>query len=234
MRTRMRFKLIFCLAVFAVQGVFAQEGEAKPILFDAFATALEKPSVAQALGGSRVPSGCVEDFTSILERNDFEMAKFAKDLSADVAKVRLQLKSPFGKPNDGDRTSSGVTVSCIKALPESPAEVTALLKDISIKLGLDLAADAVASNVTYSSIPANVETQQSSSGSGMLKPAVSIGLATVGLGAIIYGISKNSDVVHYVERRNGKAAVDAESSRNLSYGIGAALLAGGIVVYLVF
>jgi len=28
--------------------------------------------------------------------------------------------------------------------------------------------------------------------------------------------------------------VDAESSRNMSYGIGAAMLAGGLVIYLVF
>jgi len=108
-----------------------------------------------------------------------------------------------------------------------------LLKDVGLKIGLDLAVDAVASNVASSSIPANVATESNSS-NGMLKPAVSIGLATIGLGAIIYGVMKNSEVIRYVERRDGKSAVDAESSRNIGYGVGAALLAGGITFYLVF
>jgi len=222
-------RFAFFAFVFAVQGLFAQEIESIEAVTD---TVEAKPSVAQALGDSRVPSSCVGDFTSILERNDFGMAKFMKDLPMDVAKVKLQLKSPFGKPNDNDKTSSGVSVGCIKALPESPAEVVSLLKDISLKMGLNLVVDAGAS-IADNSIPANVATG-SGSGNGMLKPAVSIGLATIGLGAIIYGITKNSDVVRYVDRGDGKSAVDAESSRNMGYGIGVALLTGGVVFYLVF
>jgi hypothetical protein len=37
-----------------------------------------------------------------------------------------------------------------------------------------------------------------------------------------------------VDKRDGKAAVDAEGSRNTSYGVGAALLAGGLGVVIFF
>jgi hypothetical protein len=54
------------------------------------------------------------------------------------------------------------------------------------------------------------------------------------LGTLIYGITQNGEVSRQVGRGDGRAAVDAESRRNMSYGVGAALLAGGLVVYLVF
>jgi len=236
----MKHSCFFWVAVFMTLAFslgFAQEGEPPIVEAEAVEAApLEeaKPSVAQALSGTRVPGGCLVDFTSLMEKDGFDVAKFVKDLPVDVAKVKVQLKSPFGKPKDSDKTSSGVTVGCIRALPESPAEVTALLKDISLKLGVDLAVNAVTSNVADNSIPTNVATESSGSGGETLKSAVSIGLVTVGLGAIIYGVMKNNDVAKYVNARDGKAAVDAESSRNIGYGVGAALLAGGIVVYLVF
>jgi len=101
---------------------------------------LPKPmSVAQALSSTNLPKGCSEDFTNLLGKDGFDMAKFMKELPQDVAKVKLQLKSPFGKPKDSDKTNSGLTVGCVKDLPESPAEVTSLLKDIGLKMGLDLA-----------------------------------------------------------------------------------------------
>jgi len=194
---------------------------------------LPKPmSVAQALSSISLPSGCSEDFTNLFGKDGFDMAKFMKELPMDVAKVKLQLKSPFGKPKDSDKTSSGLSVGCVKALPESPTEIIFLLKDIGLKVGLSLATDAMTS-VADNSIPTNVATK-SDSGGGVFKNVVSIGLITGGLGAIIYGVKKNSDVAEYVDKRNGKAAVDAESSRNMSYGIGAALLAGGLIIYLVF
>jgi len=140
------------------------------------------------------------------------------------------MKSPFGKPKDSDKTSSGVTVSCIKALPESPAEIASLLKNISINMGLDLAVEATA-NFADNSIPANVANE---SGGGMFGTVSAISLAVGGLGAIIYGITQNSEVSSNVDKGNGKAAVDAESRRNMSYGIGAGLLAGGLTIYFVF
>jgi len=141
MNTRIRLKLIVCLAVFAVQGVFAQEEEEAPVV---------------------------------------------ETEAAEVA-------------------------------PVAEVEMPAVVETAPIP----------------ESIPANVAVESSSSG-GFIKPAVSIGLLAAGLGTVIYGIVENSNVVHYVKKRDGKAAVDAESRRNLSYGIGAALLAGGVVVYLAF
>jgi len=195
--------------------------------------ATPKPmSIAQVLNGTSLSKGCVEDFANVLGKNGFDMGKFMKELPVDVAKVKLQLKSPFGKPKDSDKTNSGLSVGCIKALPESPAEITSLLKDISLKMGLDLAM-SVAAGVADNSIPANVAVE-SDSGGGVFKTVISIGLAAGGLGMVIYGIKQDGDVARYVDSRNGKAAVNAEKNRNMSYGIGAALLAGGLIIYLVF
>jgi hypothetical protein len=85
----------------------------------------------------------VEDFVSILEGEGFSMGKVVKDLLPAVAKVKVQMKSPFGKPKDGDKTSVGLSVGCIKSLPESPAEIQGLLKDIALKVGLDFVVEAV-------------------------------------------------------------------------------------------
>jgi len=189
-------------------------------------------SLVAALGSTNLPKGCTEDFTNLLSKDGFDMGKFAKELPPSVAKTKLKLKSPFGKPKDSDKTDAGLTVGCIKELPESPAEITSLLKDISLKSGLDLAVEA-AENFVDNSIPANIP-RESGSGGGLLKPITYMGLAASGLGTIIYGITQNGDVSRNVGRGNGKAAVDAEGKRNMSYGIGAALLAGGLIVYLAF
>jgi len=192
--------------------------------------ALPKPaSVAEMLSGSSLSKGCVEDFANILGKGDFDMMKFAKELPPAVAKVKLQLKSPFGKPNDSDKTDAGLTVGCIKALPESPAEIQSLLKDISLRMGLSF----VAESVTDNSIPANVGAE-SGSGGGVLKTVISIGLVAGGLGGIVYGLLQDKDVQYAVDYKNGKKAVDAEKRRNIGYGVGAALLACGITVYIVF
>jgi len=202
-------KIVYVIA-FAVQVLFAQD-------------------VAQALSSVKLSNSCVEDFTNLLEEDGFDMAKFMKELPPAVAKTKAQLKSPFGKPSDGDRTDVGLTVGCIKALPESPAELQALLRDISLKMGLDLAVDLAGNLADNSSIPANVVNESGSS--GLVLP---ICLATGGLAMIIYGIVQDGEVARSVKNREAKAAVDAESRRNIGYGIGTALLAGGLVVYIAF
>ncbi|MDR0517635.1 MAG: PorT family protein [Fibromonadaceae bacterium] len=108
------------------------------------AAALPAMSVAQALGSTGLSKGCVEDFTSVFGKSGFSMSGFAKELVPAAAKTKLQLKAPFGKPKDSDMTSAGLTVGCIRTLPESPAEVQSLLKDIALKAGLDFAAGAAA------------------------------------------------------------------------------------------
>jgi hypothetical protein len=196
--------------------------------------ALPKPavSVAQVLNSTSLSKGCVADFTNLFEKSGFSMANFAKELVPAVAKTKLQLKAPFGKPKDSDMTSAGLTVGCIKTLPESPAEIQSLLKDIALKAGLDFAAGATMS-FAENSIPANIDTGSSGGGSAF-KTVMSVSLISGGLGTLIYGFMQNSEVKDAVSRRNGKAALDAESSRNMSYGIGAGLLAVGLTVVIFF
>ncbi|MDR0518110.1 MAG: hypothetical protein LBH25_13815 [Fibromonadaceae bacterium] len=113
----------------------------KPIIAAGFPMTMP---VAQALSSTSLSKGCVEDFTNVLGKSDFSMTDFAKELAPAVAKTKLKLKSPFGKPKDNEMTSAGLTVGCIKTLPESPAEIQSLLKDISLKAGLSFAASAAA------------------------------------------------------------------------------------------
>jgi hypothetical protein len=101
--------------------------------------------LVQQLRESSLPVGCVADFAQVLKEDGFSMGKFVKDLPPAVAKVKVKLKSPFGKPKDDDKTDVGLTVGCIKSLPESPAEIQGLLKDIALKAGLDFVVEAVES-----------------------------------------------------------------------------------------
>jgi hypothetical protein len=189
-------------------------------------------SFAQALGASSLPKGCVADFTSLLGSGNFNMGQFVKELPPAVVKVKLQMKSPFGKPKDDDKTSVGLTVGCIKSLPESPAEIQALLKDIALKAGLNFAMDAAA-NLADNSIPANVA-KESDSGGGALKIGVSVGLIAGSAAALIYGLIQNNKVIDFVNDENGPAAMKAEDNRNMSYGIGAALFTSGLCVIIFF
>jgi hypothetical protein len=111
---------------------------------------LPKPiPLSQALRVSGLSGSCLDDFANVLGKKGFNMTNFLKDLPPAVVKVKLQMKSPFpfGKPKDGDLTSVGLTVGCIKALPESPAEIQSLLKNISLKAGLSFAANVAASAI---------------------------------------------------------------------------------------
>jgi hypothetical protein len=167
-----------------------------------------------------------------MESDSFSMGNFVKNLPPAVAKVKVQMKSPFGKPKDGDKTSVGLTVGCIKSLPESPAEIQGLLKDIALKAGLDFAAGAAAS-AAEDYISTNIP-KESDSGGGVLKTIVSVGLIGGGLGSLIYGFTQDSKVSDSIKEREGKAAIEARDSRNMGYGIGAGLLAGGLGVVIFF
>jgi hypothetical protein len=190
------------------------------------ASALPAPviSVAQALGNTSLSKGCVEDFTNVLGKSGFSMTSFAKELVPAVTKTKLQLKAPFGKPKDSDMTSAGLTVGCIKTLPESPAGIQSLLKDISLKAGLSF---------VESPIPTNIDTG-SDSGGGTFKTVMSISLISGGLGTLVYGFMQNGEIKDSVSKGKAKTAVDAEKSRNISYGIGAGLLASGLVITVFF
>jgi hypothetical protein len=189
-------------------------------------------SLAQALKGSSLSGGCVDDFANVLGKEGFSMANFAKELVPEVAKVKLKLKSPFGKPKDSDVTSVGLSVGCIKSLPESPAEIQGLLKDIALKAGLNFAMNAAA-NLAENSIPANVENEDGSGGS-TLKTVASVVLIGGGLSTLFYGYMQDDKVSSAIKKRDRNAAVEARDNRNLGYGIGAGLLAVGLGVVIIF
>jgi hypothetical protein len=234
-------KAIAAVAI-AVQVLLAQEIDPPAQMPDTISPPIPasepmlKPAPIATLSGINLSKSCMEDFTNLFGEDGFDMAKFITELLPAVVKVKLQLKSPFGKPKDSDKTDAGLTVGCIKSLPESPAEITSLLKDISLKMGLNLVA-VTAANLADNPIPANVATEcssGSSSGSSSFKTIMYVSLIASGLGTVIYGIGQDGEVAGYVDKRNGKAAVNAEKSRNMSYGIGAALLASGLIIYIVF
>jgi len=137
MRLKMNkvFSLIACFSVVALaQQVQHQLPVQQPVAQPALSP------VEQGLNNTSLPASCKGDFASVMGQSNFDMTKFTKDLSADVPKVKAKLKSPVGKPKDSDKTSSGVTVGCVKALPESPAAITSLLGDVSLKVGESVAA----------------------------------------------------------------------------------------------
>lgn len=85
------------------------------------------------------------------------------------------------------------------------------------------------------SIPNNIHVDPASKSGGIsAKTIISIGLAAGGLGAIAYGVMQDKEVAHFVDERNGPDALEAEKKRNIGYGTGAALLAGGLTIYIFF
>jgi hypothetical protein len=203
-----------------------------PVVQPKAAAAPPKPvPLEQKLSGIGLSSICVDDFADVLGERGFSMTNFAKELVPEVAKVKLKLKSPFpfGKPKDGDVTSVGLRVGCIKSLPESPVAIQSLLKDVSLKAGLNFAAGAM----DPYSIPSNVG-KEVGSGGGALKASISTGLITAGVGVFVYGILRDSDIDDFIKKKDLKSAKDAEKSRNISYGVGAGLLASGLSVVIFF
>jgi len=79
-----------------------------------------------------------------------------------------------------------------------------------------------------------LEKQKADAIFAIFRTAMSVSLVTGGLAAIIYGITQNGEVSRYVDDKNAKAAVNAERNRNIGYGVGATLFAGGFIFYLAF
>lgn len=78
---------------------------------------------------------CISEFTSLpSKRNDFVLDNFLKDLPAEVLKTKAQMKLPFGKPKLDKITDIGISVGCLNAFPESPEELTNVVKSIGAKI----------------------------------------------------------------------------------------------------
>jgi len=78
-----------------------------------------------------LPKNCVDEITAISKKNaNFDLVNFSKDLVTEAVKVKAQLKLPFGKPADSKVTSMGMSVGCLKIMPENPAQLQNMLKDL--------------------------------------------------------------------------------------------------------
>jgi len=92
-------------------------------------------TLTQTLFAQGLSKKCIDEFLSVPEKKaNFEMQGFLKDLVSEVVKVKVQLKMPFGKPADSKVTDIGITVGCLKALPENPAQLQAALKDVGVEM----------------------------------------------------------------------------------------------------
>jgi uncharacterized protein (TIGR02145 family) len=85
----------------------------------------------------------MEEIIALSKKRGFNMQKFMKELPPEVVKIKAQSKAPmqfiFGPGSDDKLTDIGLTVGCIKAFPESSGQIQSLLKDVSLKIGTDLA-----------------------------------------------------------------------------------------------
>jgi len=88
--------------------------------------------IASAQGLSKA---CMDEILALPAKNpNFSVSSFLTDLPVEVAKTKVKLKLPFGKPKDTEVTSVGITVGCIKTFPESPAQIAIVVKDIGVEL----------------------------------------------------------------------------------------------------
>jgi hypothetical protein len=94
-------------------------------------------------------------------------------------------------------------------------------------------APVVAPEPIPTNIPASAAKECGSSDK-TLKIVVSSVLLAGGLGAIAFGIAQDKEVSNFIDQRNGKDASDAARKRDMSYGMGAALLASGLTFVIFF
>jgi uncharacterized protein (TIGR02145 family) len=94
---------------------------------------------------ANLPKNCMEEIIDLSKKRGFNMQKFMKELPPEVVKIKAQAKAPvqfiFGPGSDDKVTDIGLTVGCLKAFPESTSQIQSLLKDVSLKIGTDLAAN---------------------------------------------------------------------------------------------
>jgi len=92
---------------------------------------------------ANIPGYCTEEIISISKGNNFDMQEFMKALPVAVAKAKVQAKVPIGKPKDSDKMDIGMTFGCLKAFPENPGQIQALLKDIGLETAKGIATNGI-------------------------------------------------------------------------------------------
>jgi uncharacterized protein (TIGR02145 family) len=87
---------------------------------------------------------CIEEVMNLSEEDGFDMQDFIKELLPAAIKVKAQAKAPLqfllGPGPDNKVTDIGLTVGCLKALPESPGEIKSLLMNVGLEVGKSVAA----------------------------------------------------------------------------------------------
>jgi uncharacterized protein (TIGR02145 family) len=87
---------------------------------------------------------CIEEVMNLSEEDGFDMQDFIKELLPVAIKVKAQAKAPLqfllGPGPDNKVTDIGLTVGCLKALPESPREIKSLLMNAGLEMGKSVAA----------------------------------------------------------------------------------------------
>jgi hypothetical protein len=103
----------------------------------AFASLIFASQIIFAQGFSKK---CIDEFMAIPEtKENFDLQNFTKDLAIEIVKVKAQLKLPFGKPADNKVTDIGITVGCLKAFPETPGQILAILKEVGLGTAVGIA-----------------------------------------------------------------------------------------------
>jgi len=123
-------------------------------------------TLAQTLFAQGLSKKCIDELIAAKGKSNSDLQGFSTDLVAEVVKVKLQLKLPFGKPADSKVTDMGMTVGCLKAFPENPAQILPILKEA----GLDAAKGAVANELAANSQPQATGVQTQTQTTSSLSP----------------------------------------------------------------
>ncbi|MCL2207672.1 MAG: hypothetical protein FWB90_06200 [Fibromonadales bacterium] len=102
--------------------------------------------LVSTVSANSLSESCEEEILDLLEDYDLDMKELIKDLVPVAVKVKVQAKAPLqfllGPGPDDKMTDIGVSVGCLKELPESAGAITSMFKS----LGLEAANGATASN----------------------------------------------------------------------------------------
>ncbi|MCL2259899.1 MAG: hypothetical protein FWC15_00930 [Fibromonadales bacterium] len=92
-----------------------------------------------------VSDKCQKEITALPNtKKDFNKQDFSKDLLLSVVKVQASCKVKITCPKDDKKTDVGLTVGCVKQLPNDAEGIQALLKDIGMEAGTSAVAPAAA------------------------------------------------------------------------------------------
>jgi hypothetical protein len=91
-------------------------------------------SFSMAFGA--VSDKCVKEVAELPNtKKDFNLKSFPVDLTTSIVKVKGLCKTKFTCPADNKMTDVGLTVGCVKQLPDDAKGIQTLLKDAGLEAG---------------------------------------------------------------------------------------------------